>query len=145
MAQSPSQSQSQSPSPSATPPARASQRELKRQYRETRRPMGVYAIRNKQTQRVYLSASLNLDAAINRDRFQLRMNGHSARELQAAWNAAGEAAFAFEVLARLKPRDEADFDYRPELEGLLGLWREDLAQAGIVFYALAPHVRHGFR
>lgn len=125
---------------------RASQRALKRQYRETLRPMGVYVIRNIGTGRLYLSASLNLDAAMNRDRFQLRMNGHPSRELQQAWNRTGEAGFAFELLDRLKPREDApDFDYKAELESLLALWRVELAQTGIAFYALAPHVKHALR
>ncbi len=131
-------------SPAAS--TRASQRELKRAYRETLRPMGVYAIRHLASGRLYLSASLNLDAAMNRDRFQLRLNGHSAPELQAAWRQAGEAGFAFEVLDRLKPREDApDHDYRPELESLLALWRAELAQTGVGFYALAPHVKHSLR
>jgi hypothetical protein len=93
-----------------------------------------------------LSASLNLDAAMNRDRFQLKHRGHQSPELQAAWAKAGEAGFAFEVLDRLKPREDApDFDYKAELETLLSLWRADLAQTGVAFYALAPHVRHTCR
>lgn|SRR5690606_2972782 len=130
---------------------RATQRDLKRQYREAMRPqnntrMGVYSIRHIAGGRLYLSASLNLDAAMNRDRFQLKMNGHPSVELQAAWKQAGEAAFAFAVLDRLKPREDApDFDYRPELEALLALWRAELTQAGVSFYALAPHVKHSLR
>lgn len=53
---------------------------------------------------------------MNRDRFQLRMNGHPSGELQQAWNRTGEAGFAFERLVRLKPREEArDFEGRTPL------------------------------
>lgn len=131
---------------SPIPSIAAVRRELKRQYRETLRPMGVYSIRHLAGGRLYLSASLNLDAAMNRDRFQLKMNGHPSVELQAAWQQAGEAGFASAVLDRLKPREDApDHDYRPELEALLALWRAELDQAGVSFYALAPHVKHSLR
>jgi len=132
------------PQPSSPQPA-PDRRALKRQYRETQMPMGVYAIRNLANGRVYLAASLNLEAAMNRDRFGLKLRGHPSPELQAAWQQAGEAAFSFEVLDRVKPRDEPGFDYRPELESLLSLWREDLAQAGVQFYQPAPHLKVGVR
>ena len=133
--------------PAQSSPAQPSpdRRALKRQYRETLHPMGVYVIRNLHDGKVYLAASLNLEAALNRERFQLKMRGHPSPELQAAWDAAGEAMFSVEVLDRLKPRDEPGFDYRPELESLLSLWREDLAQTGVSFYAPAPHLKIGVR
>ena len=133
------------PEISSKPPAAPDRRALKKAYRETLLPMGIYAIRNLQNGRLYLAASLNLEAAMNRERFQLKMRGHPSPGLQAAWGKAGEAAFSFEVLTQLKPRDEPGFDYKPELESLLSLWREDLAQAGIAFYAPAPHLKLGVR
>lgn len=126
-------------------PAAPDRRALKQAWRETLAPMGVYAIRNLTNGRLYLAASLNLEAAMNRDRFGLKLRGHPSPELQAAWNAQGEAAFSFGILDRLKPRDEPGFDYRPELDSLLSLWREDLAQTGVSFYAPAPHLKVGVR
>jgi hypothetical protein len=46
-------------------------RKLKRDYKEQRRSMGVFQIRNLQNDHIFVASSLNLDAALNRHRFQL--------------------------------------------------------------------------
>jgi hypothetical protein len=51
-------------------------RSLTRQYKETPPPMGVYVIRNLATGRVRVRASMNLEGAINRDRFELGLKSH---------------------------------------------------------------------
>src|SRR4051794_15434675 len=113
-------------------------RELKRQYREAGPRPGVYAIRHLASGHVLVDGSANPLAALNRHRFELRMKQHRNRALQRDWNAGGEAggeaAFAFDVLDRLKPLLPATDDpaYDPaldparELQALIGMWREEL-------------------
>jgi len=48
-----------------------------------------------------VSASRHLDTQQNGLWFQLRQGGLPNAELQAAWNAHGEAAFVFEVLEKV--------------------------------------------
>ena len=118
---------SSSPSPAvamgAATPTRA---DLRRQYKEAHPPMGVYAIRNLNTGQCYVLASMNVEAAMNRDRFELRFKGHRNTELQRDWFAYGADQFHFEVLDLLKKRVDPDFDYKAELASTLALWREEL-------------------
>lgn len=100
--------------------------ELKRQYKEAHPPMGVYAIRNLVTGQCYVQASMNVEAAMNRDRFELGFNGHRNAALQRDWLAHGADHFRFEVLDLLKKREAPDFDYKAELASTLVLWREEL-------------------
>jgi hypothetical protein len=105
-------------------------RTLTRQYKDTQRPMGVYAIRNVVEPCLFVAASLNLDASMNRDRFELKMKRHRNPRLLADWLRLGEGSFRFEVIDTLEPRDEPDHDYRPELASLLAMWCEELERRG---------------
>jgi hypothetical protein len=98
---------------------------MSRHYKETVRPAGVFAIRNLESGRVLVLASLDLASMMNRQRFQLDQGKHSNRALQQDWNALGPGAFRFEELARLKERDNPAFDRAAELEALFVLWCEE--------------------
>ena len=113
------------------PHAHRRQRELTRQYKETPRPVGVYAIRNAaEPARVYLGASLDIDGAINRHRFELGLKRHPNKPLLQAWSRWGAESFRFEVIDTVKPRDDPAFDPKAELVTLLVLWREELVAQG---------------
>ncbi len=98
-----------------------------REYKETRRPMGVYRVRNARTGRMLLGSSVDLPSILNRHRATLRLGAHVDRELQRDWNDLGPDAFEFEVLDTLPPPDEPAYDARADLEVLEQLWREKLA------------------
>lgn len=102
--------------------------ELARRYRETKRPVGIYAIRNVVNQRVYVAGSTNLQGAMNRDRFELKLKGHRNARLQADWIEHGEANFRFEVIDTIgkDAASDLDVDFKGELEALLELWRAEL-------------------
>ena len=68
--------------------------------------------------------------ALNRIRFELRLGSHPDRALQAEWRDGGEARFSFEVLALVKERSEAGFDYGAELRLLEELHRGEHAREG---------------
>lgn len=110
--------------------ASTQRRALSRQYKERARTMGVYAIRNTESQRVLLRASLNLEGAINRDRFELRLGCHRDAALQAAWRRLGEAGVRFEVLEAIEPRPGSDDDPREVLALSLALWQQELRLPG---------------
>ncbi len=103
-----------------------SRRALIRQYKETPRPAGVYAIRNKLSARVYVGGSLDVEGAMNRARFELNMCTHRSKALLKDWIANGAGQFSFEVIDRVKERKDPDFDRKAELEKLLSLWQEEL-------------------
>jgi len=101
-------------------------RALKRRYLETKTRAGVYAIKNQVNGRVLISGSTNAQAAINRQRFELKMGKHSIKSLRADWAEFGADAFVFEVLDMVKHRDDPGFNLADELNELVGLWQEEV-------------------
>lgn len=114
---------------SAYPPAaRERKRELLRHYKDNPPGAGVFAVRCVASgQAVYVNAAMNLQGAINRARFQLRLGGHRDKRLQQQWTQYGEAAFSIDVVDMLKRHEDTTEDQqREDLAALLALWREEL-------------------
>ena len=105
-------------------------KELKQEYKQSHRPMGVYQIRNLTNDKVLVGASLNLPGIFNRQKSQLKTGGHQSKNLQADWHEFGEEQFAFEILDELTPREDPAHDYRPDLAFLEELWLEQLQPYG---------------
>lgn len=101
-------------------------RELSKQYKETGPRMGLYAIRNRADKVLFVGASLNVDGAMNRDRFELKNKTHRNKRLREDWLRWGADGLRFEVIDILKRRDDPAFDPHAELASLLVLWREEL-------------------
>ncbi|MCE5248600.1 GIY-YIG nuclease family protein [bacterium] len=89
--------------------------ELKREYKNTHQPMGVYLIRNLATGKVLVGSSVNLPAA--RNRF-IDMGSHGNAELQEDYKKYGANNFSFEVVETLDPVDDPNHDYVGELKVL---------------------------
>ena len=109
-------------------------KELIREYKQTAQPAGIYRVRNTASGRSLVGSSPNLPGMLNRQRFQLEHGSHPDRELQADWKALGAAAFAFEVLDRLEPKQEPDYDPADDLRALKEMWLEKLTAAGEPLY-----------
>ncbi len=105
-------------------------KDLKREYLETRRPIGVFQIRNTVSGKVFVGSSINLEGIFNRSEFELKAGGHRNRSLQADWNKVGAENFVFEILEEVFPRDNPDYDYAADLEVLEDLWLEKLEPYG---------------
>jgi hypothetical protein len=100
--------------------------ELKKQYRETPPPIGVYAIRSLSSGRLIVEASMNVHAAMNRARFELDRKSYRDKQLQTEWVSLGPDSCRFEIIDLVKQRDDPAFDAKAELAGLLAMWREEL-------------------
>jgi hypothetical protein len=101
-------------------------KKLIRQYKETRRPMGVYRVHNTRNGKSLVGASADLRAALNRHRAQLRLEVHSNRALQRDWQEMGPEAFEFEVLDTLAPPEQRDYNPSEDLRVLEELWLDRL-------------------
>jgi hypothetical protein len=99
---------------------------LIREYKESRRPMGVFQIRNSVNGKILVGVSVNLPAILNRHRSELCMGGHKNRELQKDWAEFGPEAFEFEVLDTLTPSERPDYDPSDDLRALEELWFDKL-------------------
>ncbi|MDG2531780.1 GIY-YIG nuclease family protein [Caulobacter endophyticus] len=85
---------------------------LLRAYKEEKRTPGIYAVRCERTGQAFVGATENVATRQNGVWFSLRLGSHPNARLQGAWNAHGEASFAFEVLETidddgLEPRGRA--------------------------------------
>ena len=100
---------------------------LIRQYKESRRPMGVFRVRNTADGRSLVGTSVDLPAMLNRQRAQLRLGAHPNRALQKDWNELGAETFEFEILDTLTPPDGPDYDPSGDLRVLEDLWLEKLS------------------
>ena len=105
-------------------------KDLIREYKETPRKMGVFQVRNLKNEKIFVASSLNLDGMLNRQRFQLELNGHPNKSLQQDWNETGAENFVFEILEELPPRESSAYDYKEDLEVLEDLWLEKLEPYG---------------
>jgi len=105
-----------------------------RAYKETPRPMGVFRVRNVVSGRWLIGRSVDLPAALNRQRAQLRLGGHTNRALQADWNELGAEAFAFDVLDTLTRSDAPGYDPADDLRALEAMWEERLTAEEVSRY-----------
>lgn len=111
---------------------------LIREYKESRRPMGVYQIRNTANGKLLVGVSKDLPSILNRHRAALRMGGHMNRELQKDWAEFGPEAFEFEVLDTLTPPERPDYDPADDLRALEELWLDRLSPFGERGYNPGP-------
>lgn len=72
------------------------------EYKERKPDRGVFAVRCRASGRTWVGASPNLRAARNGLWFMLRTGSCRDKDLQAEWQARGEAAFEFEILEELE-------------------------------------------
>lgn len=112
----------------------ADKKTLKNKYKNEKRPMGIFAIKNLKSGKILLGSSMNLPAALNKHKFELEYGSHKSKELQNDWNLSGEGAIAFEIVDYLEPKKEDDYDYKEDLETLEKLWLEKLKESGHEFY-----------
>jgi hypothetical protein len=105
-------------------------RTAKRDYKLSHRPMGVFQIRNKVNDKVFVDSSLNIPGKINRLTFQLNAGKHPSKSFQADWNEFGRDGFEFETLEDVMPRSDANYNYAADIETLEDLWLEKLEPYG---------------
>lgn len=102
--------------------------QLKLEYKNKPRHMGIYQIRNQVSGKVYVGSSLNLDGTLNRYQMEIKYGWrwNDNRGLTKDMEAYGPENFAFEILDQLKPNDDPLYDYREDLRTLEALWLEKL-------------------
>lgn len=109
-------------------------KDLKSAYKQNPPPMGVYQIKNKLTGKVLIGSSMDLPGKKNSQWFQLKMDGHMNKTLQADWNMYGSDAFTFDILETIKTTEFLPADYRKALTALEEKWLTNLQ----------PYDAHGY-
>ncbi len=104
--------------------------ELRREYKERKKPAGIFQVRNLVNGKILLGSSLNLEGPLNAHKFMLTIGSHDNAALQSDWNVHGADNFAFEILEEVKFKDEPDFNLEDELTLLEEIWIEKLQPFG---------------
>jgi hypothetical protein len=102
--------------------------ELKQEYKNRPKNMGVYQIKNQVNGKIFIGSALNLDGMHNRFAMGIKYgnfsNGNTG--LLEEMKAYGYQNFTIEVLDRLKQVEDPLYDYSEDLKTLEALWLEKL-------------------
>ena len=105
-------------------------KEMKREYKERKKPAGIFQVKNTVNGKVLLGSSLNLEGPLNSHKFMLTIGKHKNEALQRDWNAFGPDKFTFDILEVVKVPDDPQFDLDDELTLLEQIWLEKLRPFG---------------
>jgi group I intron endonuclease len=118
-----------------------SHQEIRREYKERKKPAGIFQVRNTVNGKILLGSSLNLEGPLNSHKFMLTIGRHRNELLQKEWNEYGADKFIFETLEVVKVKDDPDFNLSDELTLLEQIWLEKLQPFGDKGYNTDEHIR----
>ena len=103
---------------------------IKREYKERKKPAGIFQVKNTANGKVLLGSSLNLEGPLNSHKFMLTIGKHRNAILQKEWNEFGADKFVFEILEVVKVKDDPAFSIEDELTLLEEIWLEKMKPFG---------------
>jgi hypothetical protein len=114
---------------------KARKKELTEQYKQMKKPMGIFIIRCKANNKCHIQTTQDLKGVMNGAVVRLQGGFHPYKELQKEWNEYGGDNFTMEILEQLEyDEDESKTDYSEELDLLRMIWEEKLTKQGLVLY-----------
>lgn len=115
--------------------------EIIREYKERKKPAGIFQVRNTVNGKFLLGSSMNLEGPLNSHKFMLTIGKHRNAALQEDWNKYGADKFVFEINETVKVKDDPDFNLEDELTLLEQIWIEKLQPFGENGYNNEPKIR----
>ncbi len=115
--------------------------EIKREYKERKKPAGIFQVKNNVNGKVLLGSSLNLEGPLNSHKFMLQIGNHRNSALQKEWNEFGPDKFVFEILEVVKVKDDPNFNLEDELTLIEQIWLEKLQPFGEKGYNTDTRIR----
>jgi group I intron endonuclease len=115
--------------------------EIKREYKERKKPAGIFQIKNTANGKFLLGSSLNLEGPLNGHKFMLTIGSHRNEQLQKDWNTYGPDNVVFEILEVVNVKDDPDFNLEDELTSLEQIWIEKLQPFGERGYNTEKRIR----
>lgn len=109
-------------------------RELKRQYKQTMPEMGLFIVRCKKNNKVYVQPTNDIRTVKNGILVRLKGGTHPNRELQKEWDEYREDAFEMEILDRFETDDRDKTDFKEDLATLQSMWETELIGQGKAIY-----------
>lgn len=108
-------------------------KEIKIEFKEQKFELGVFEIRNKIDNKIFIDSGNNIPAKFNRHKFQLNAGLHPNKEMQTDWNKYGEINFEFNVIEEIEQKDEIK-DYSKKLKELVKKYLTEAESKGINIY-----------
>ncbi len=118
-----------------------SKQEIKREYRERKKPAGVFWVKNNVNGKFLLGSSLNLEGPLNGLKFMLKIGSYRNDALQEDWKIYGEDNFVFEILEEVQVKDDLHFNLQDELTLLEEIWIEKLHPFDGTGYNMGTKIR----
>lgn len=115
--------------------------DMKREYKERRKPSGIFQIKNTANGKILLGSSLNMEGPLNGHKFMLTIGRHTNEALQKDWNEYGADKFVFEILEVVRVKDDTNFSLEDELTLLEQIWVEKLQPFGDKGYNVGSKIR----
>jgi group I intron endonuclease len=100
--------------------------EIKKKYKQTVTPMGVYQLKNLINGKILIGSSKNLPGRKNRFEMELSIENFTDKVLLQEVKQFGKENFLFEVLDYLEPKEDPSYNYTEDLKTLEELWIEKL-------------------
>ena len=107
---------------------RNERKEIIKNYKMTKQPMGIFQIRNDVNGKVYITKSMNLNASFNRYKMELQYGGGiETEQVLKDVKKYGIENFSFSILDELKHKEnDENVNYKEELDLLEEMWLEKL-------------------
>jgi hypothetical protein len=118
-----------------------SRKEIIREYKERKKPAGVFHVRNTVNGKIFLGSSLNLEGVLNSQKFKLSIGIHPSKDLQKEWNEYGPDKFVFEILETVTVKEDPNFNLDDELTLLEQIWFEKCQPFGERGYNTDSNIR----
>ncbi|MBE0570394.1 MAG: GIY-YIG nuclease family protein [Ignavibacteriaceae bacterium] len=109
-------------------------KELIKEYKNQKHPAGIFAVKNKPENKMFIGKSLNLPAKIRGITFELEMGSHAYSKLAEDYKRLGKDQFEISILDQIEVKDETEKELRSELETIEEMWVEKLKSEGVTFY-----------
>ncbi|MGE5329424.1 MAG: GIY-YIG nuclease family protein [Deltaproteobacteria bacterium] len=101
-------------------------KELKQFYKEMKVEAGVYQVKNKKNQKIFVTSTTNLRTINGKKTGGFPFN----KELQKEWTEYGTEEFEFEILEVLEKKEDVFFDTADALKKLEQKWLDKLQPYG---------------
>ena len=118
-----------------------SKKDIIREYKERKKPSGIFQIKNIANGKLLLGSSQNLEGILNSQKFKLSIGQHRNKELQKDWNTYGPDKFVFEILEVVQDKGDPNFNLNDELTLLEQIWLEKLQPFGEQGYNIDSNIR----
>ena len=101
-------------------------KELKQEYKQIKFKMGVFQIRNKINDKLFIGSSMDLTAIWHAQKLQLDFGMHQNTMLQDDWKEFGSENFVYEIIEEIKYSEDKPVNYEKEIKTLEELIIEEL-------------------